>query len=211
METLVTTRRDALTLFGGFLVSGVSAAGTSGAAGPGGTVTSLAGSARITASSSERALTLGAPVNIGDIVQTMKDSRVGLAFGKTVLRVGPESSLRVEKHLIDAGEDIELLGGNMYFEHTAGAPRKATVRSPYGLIAVRGTKFFAGTSAKGFGVFVAEGRVDVTGAGRTVRLTPGQGTDIARPGRPPSAPKAWGPARIRQTMMLTLGVPRLPR
>jgi hypothetical protein len=211
LEEHVTTRRDALNFVGGLLASNVAFSRASEAAGPAGSVTSLTGSARATTASVERALALGASVKVGDVVQTMRESRIGLAFGKTILRVGPDSSLRVEKHLVEAGEEIELLGGNMYFEHTASTARKATVRSPYGLIAVRGTKFFAGTSAQGFGVFVAEGRVDVTGAGRTVRLTRGLGTDITRPGEAPSAPRAWGAPRIRETMVRTLGVARLPR
>jgi ferric-dicitrate binding protein FerR (iron transport regulator) len=211
LERFVTTRRDALLVFGGVFASSLGPVGTATAAIPAGVVTSLVGNGQLTAANGQRALAVGALVSVGDVVQTMKESRVGLALGKTVLRLGPDSSLRVEKHLIEAGEEIELLGGNMYFEHTASSPRKATVRSPYGLIAVRGTKFFAGTSAKGFGVFVAEGQVDVTGAGKIVRLTRGLGTDIARPGRPPSAPRVWGAPRVRETTMLTFGTPRLPR
>jgi hypothetical protein len=52
------------------------------------------------------------------------------------------------------------------------------VRSPYGLMAVRGTTFFAGPSNDVFGVFVARGVVAVTGGGRTVVLRLGLGTNI---------------------------------
>jgi hypothetical protein len=51
-----------------------------------------------------------------------------------------------------------------------------------------------------FGVFVSRGAVAVTGAGKTVRLGAGQGTDIARPGEPPTPPKAWGAARIQAAL-----------
>ena len=47
------------------------------------------------------------------------------------------------------------------------------VRSPFALIAVRGTMFFAGPSNGVFGVFVGRGLVDVTGGDRTVVVRPG--------------------------------------
>ena len=89
----------------------------------------------------------------------------------------------------------------MLYDHDARAGRSdVTVRGPYGLVAVRGTKFFAGPSNGVFGVFVESGTVTVTGASRAVTLVAGQGTNIARPGDEPSAPTQWGEARIAAAM-----------
>ena len=65
------------------------------------------------------------------------------------------------------------------------------------LIAIRGTRVFAGPSNGVFGVFVARGSVDVTAAGKTVTLGRGFGTNIAKPGDEPTAPAAWKPPRIK--------------
>jgi ferric-dicitrate binding protein FerR (iron transport regulator) len=207
-------RRRIILLGGSLLGAGLSTgliAECAIAAEPSGQVTSLIGSVQAVTTSIERDLAMGAPVQIGDIVRTKTGSRVGLSFGKTIIRLGPSSTLKIEKQLVDAGDEFELLEGSMYFEHVASTVRKATVRSPYGLIAVRGTKFLAGTYTKGFGVFVAEGQVEVTGGGKTVRLSKGLGTDIAKPGSTPVPPRAWPAARVRQTLRTTLGAFRLPK
>jgi ferric-dicitrate binding protein FerR (iron transport regulator) len=64
------------------------------------------------------------------------------------------------------------------------------------LIAVRGTRLFAGPDGDALGVFVERGEVAVTGAGKTVTLHAGQGTTIARPGARPSPVSRWSERRI---------------
>ena len=73
---------------------------------------------------------------------------------------------------------------------------QVTVRSPFGLMAVRGTRFFAGPSNGVFGVFVERGSVLVVGVQTAVLVTSGFGTNIARPGAEPTDSAAWGAARI---------------
>jgi len=70
------------------------------------------------------------------------------------------------------------------------------IHGPFGVIAVRGTRFFAGPSNKVFGVFVEEGTVTVSAAGRQVILRAGEGTDIRSAGARPTPPTRWGQARI---------------
>lgn len=180
-----------------------------------GAVTDLVGEGRIVSGADQKALTKGLPVSVGDAIHTGKNSRAGLKLGtNTIIKLGPSSSLVIESHLVDAGGVLELVQGSMYFEHansTPAAPRKAEVRSPYGLIAVRGTKFFAGQSRGVFGVFLAEGRVDVSGAGRTVVLNPGYGTDISRPGAAPIPARIWPTDRVREVLLATTGLPSVPR
>jgi ferric-dicitrate binding protein FerR (iron transport regulator) len=92
--------------------------------------------------------------------------------------------------------------GAMLYDHdeNGGGPNDVTVRSPYGLIAVRGTRFFAGPSNGVFGVFVERGAVTVVGVQTAVTVTSGLGTNIARPGDEPSMPVVWGQARIDAAM-----------
>ena len=75
--------------------------------------------------------------------------------------------------------------------------RKVNIRSPFGLISVRGTRVFAGPSRGVFGVFVQHGSVTVTAGGKTVTLEDGFGTDIARRGAAPTPPARWGEERVR--------------
>jgi len=83
------------------------------------------------------------------------------------------------------------------FDRADDLPKiKLTVRSRFGLIAVRGTKFFAGPSKGVFGIFVERGEVQVTAAGVSRSLKAGDGVDIAKPGQPPSEVKQWGKPRI---------------
>ena len=77
-----------------------------------------------------------------------------------------------------------------------------TVRSPYALIAVRGTKFFAGQLDNGFSVFVARGVVSVGAGGAEVILRAGDGTDIAYVGAPPGPVKKWGAPKIARAFGL---------
>ncbi len=70
------------------------------------------------------------------------------------------------------------------------------LRSPYGVIALRGTRVFAGPSKVAFGVFVERGVVDFTAGGATVRLTAGEGSDVRRRGDKPTPPQRWGSERV---------------
>ncbi|HWL70748.1 MAG TPA: hypothetical protein VNS22_20545, partial [Geminicoccus sp.] len=110
--------------------------------------------------------------------------------------------LRLDRFALasEAG-NYELQAGPLLLEHDENGPGiGSTVQSPYALIAVRGTRFFAGPSNNVFGVFVATGRVSVQAAGQSVLLDPGEGTNIPRPGAPPSPAAPWGAARIQAAL-----------
>jgi ferric-dicitrate binding protein FerR (iron transport regulator) len=74
------------------------------------------------------------------------------------------------------------------------------IRSPFALIAVRGTRFFAGPSNGRFGVFVERGSVAVMAAGQQVVLHDGEGTDVSSPGARPTPVRRWQPPRIRAAL-----------
>lgn len=156
-----------------------------------------------------RVLAAGDSVFVEEIVRTGAESRAGLHLGAaTTVSLGPSTRLRIEQHLVDAGGSFELVDGAVLYDHprpTGAAPSRAVMRSPYGLIAIRGTRFFAGPSRGVFGVFVAEGHVDVSGGGRTVAVPPGFGTDVAAPGQAPGTPRAWPQDRVRECLRLVQG------
>ena len=145
-----------------------------------------------------RALFVGAPLYQDERVRTGARSLLVMRLGReTTIRLGPSAELLLDRHLVEAGGELVLQSGPIFFSRPADAPATDTrIRSPFGLVSVRGTRFFAGPSNGVFGVFVAEGRVAVAGGGKTVIVTRGEGTDVARPGAQPTDPARWGRARI---------------
>ena len=164
---------------------------------PVGAVNALTGTAFAESGSERRALDRAAPVFIGDKVATEPNSRLAMLLGTdTTLRLGERTSVTIDRFLVNAGGEIVLNSGRLLFDRPTTGPA-VHIRSPYGLIAVRGTKFFAGMLQDKFAIFVERGKVDVSAARRTVTLAAGEGTDIARRGAPPSPAKAWGAPRIK--------------
>jgi ferric-dicitrate binding protein FerR (iron transport regulator) len=195
-------RRDLLRL----AVGGLSAlyTDTAAPASAAGQVESMRGEASAETEGKLRALRVAESIYINDLVATGTNSRLALRLGKqATVRLGATSKLKIDRYMIDAGGEFELIDGAILFETSGGASASSGVefRSVYGLIAVRGTRFFAGPSQGAFGVFVAAGRVAVTAANETVVLDPRQGTDIAAPGSPPTKPALWKPPRIRAALV----------
>src|SRR5205823_11616383 len=122
---------------------------------------------------------------------------------KTSLRLGAETKLTIDTFIVNRGGELSFASGAILLDTGAGKfPGGLSVHSPFALIAVRRTRFFAGDISGTFGVFAARGSVDVTAGGQTVRLKPGEGTDIARPGGPPEPAKKWGQPKIAKAMAL---------
>ena len=91
-------------------------------------------------------------------------SRLGMRLGRnTTVKLGEQARLKIDRFIVDAGGEMTLSSGPMLFD---GQPLRAglQIRSPFALIAVRGTRFFAGPSNGRFGVFVVRGSVAVTSA-----------------------------------------------
>lgn len=149
-----------------------------------------------------RALAPQADVFVGDSVETGVESWLALLLGKaTTVRLGPGAQMRIDRFIMNAGGVLTLDKGAVLYDHEPrdGADSMA-VRSPFGLIAVRGTRFFAGPSNGVFGVFVEHGDVFVVGVSTAVTVTAGMGTNIATPGAEPTLPVVWGPQRITAAM-----------
>jgi hypothetical protein len=163
-----------------------------------GEVESSRGECFALAATARRALAPSATVFVGDTVGTGAESALALRLGTaTEVHLGQKAQLRIDRFLINAGGVLELEQGGMLFDHDgkAGGSNLA-VRSSFGLMAVRGTRFFAGPSNGVFGVFVQRGAVMVVGVNQAVMVASGMGTNIVQPGAEPTAPAPWGVARI---------------
>src|SRR5882724_11633232 len=191
-------RRKALGLVG-TLLAAAAFNRSSNAADPAGRVEEIKGEAFADASNQHRTLEKSSSVFVGDRVETGASSRLTMLLGAdTTIRLGERAHLVIDQFLSTTGGEISLQSGPMLFDRPSGSrPVPVKIRSSYGLIAVRGTKFFAGPSNGVFGVFVDHGTVTVSGGGSKVVLQAGQGTNLERRGSKPSAPVAWGPERIR--------------
>jgi hypothetical protein len=167
-----------------------------------GKVESLRGGAFAERTNARRPLLPAAEVFVGDMVATDASSGVIMRLGRaTLVKLGALARFRIDKFVIDAGGTLDLEQGALLIDRNdQGKKENLQIRSPFGLIAVRGTTFFAGPSNGVFGVFVSSGAVAVTGAGKTVRLGAGQGTDIAAPGAAPTPPKPWAAPRIQAAL-----------
>lgn len=162
-----------------------------------GSVEGVTGDAFAELESVRRMLDRAAPIFLNEEVATGVASRLAIRLGRnTMVRLGEQARLKIDRYIVDAGGEMTLRSGPMLFD---GQPRRAgvQVRSPFALIAVRGTRFFAGPSNDRFGVFVARGSVRVSAAGQQVTLHEGEGTDVLSPGATPTPVKRWGSERIR--------------
>ncbi|MCI0600095.1 MAG: FecR family protein [Beijerinckiaceae bacterium] len=139
----------------------------------------------------------GVAVLLDDTAVTGDDSRLGLQLGSsTSMRLGANASLKIDRFIAGRDTTVTLDTGPVVVERWKGATPKLEVKTPYALLAARGTEFFAGPSKGLFGVFVKRGIVEVKTLQGTVRLKAGEGTDFNAPGDPPSPPKVWAPARV---------------
>jgi ferric-dicitrate binding protein FerR (iron transport regulator) len=169
-----------------------------------GSVEEVKGEAFAETGSERRQLDRAAPLFIKDKVGTGTDARATLLLGKaTTLHMGENTTLTIDRFLANAGGEVTLQSGPILFDGPSSNARMQ-IRSAFGLIAVRGTRFFAGPSNDVFGVFVVRGSVSVSAAGKRVLVRSGQGTNIAQPGAQPTPPAPWKPERVQAALASVL-------
>lgn len=181
------------------LVAGVGAlAGASAAfaAEPVGAVTSLVGQAF----AGRRPLGAEGPVYLEELIRTDVASRLDMRLGKTtVLKLGPDTRVRIDKFLVDAGGELTLERGSMLFDgKDGGFPKGLSVKSPYATIAVRGTRFFAGELDTPLEVFVYRGEVVVNSGRRSFPLGVGDGVSLGQRGAGAPEVKPWRQPKIER-------------
>jgi hypothetical protein len=182
------------------LLSGLATACFRGvsAAEPAGAVDTVRGQCYAQASAMRRDLVPAAALFIGDTVATGEQSAISLHLGTaTQVKLGAAARLRIDRFVVNAGGLLVLERGAMVYDRDPKeSPGNVAVLVPYGLLAVRGTRFFAGPSDGMFGVFVTRGEVMVVGAHIAMHVTNGLGSDLRSAGAEPTLPHAWEAARI---------------
>jgi ferric-dicitrate binding protein FerR (iron transport regulator) len=175
---------------------------TANAAGQAGIVSTITGQAFATRSSDRMNLTSGNAIFVNDTLETGSEARlVADLQGGTTLKLGQSAKIRIDRFIAKRGGVVTIEAGAFLFDRPEDAPKtNFEVRSAFAVVAVRGTKFFAGPSNDVYGVFVERGRVRVRAAGQVVTLRAGEGTNIAKPGDPPTPAKAWGKPRIEAAL-----------
>lgn len=128
-------------------------------------------------------LSIGASLMESDLLATGRESFARLKLGiDTNILLGPETQLLIDRYIAGQGGELQLMSGRMLFDRPEGLPKiDLSVKTTFGMIGVRGTKFFAGPLKGVFSVYVEHGRVDVANAGVSRRVTAGEGLDIPPP------------------------------
>ncbi len=94
----------------------------------------------------------------------------------TRVHLGASVRLRVDKFLAETGGELRFDSGPLVIDRDERSPpMNLRVHSPFGMIALRGTRFFAGPSNGVFGVFVERGVVDFTAGGANGAAHRGRG------------------------------------
>lgn len=148
-----------------------------------------------TENATEQTRLVGQPINVGDVVQTDKQSRAALSFPNGL-------SLRLDhdtRFTVAAADRIELSAGAIYIDASTGNGNSAsaalTVKTHAGSVQHLGTQYEVRTQADGILVSVREGRVVVTGAsgsntgeaGQVLRLS--TAGELTRSALPPTDPQ----------------------
>lgn len=115
-----------------------------------GTVKTAAGQATIDSGGTTRPAQPGVPLAIGDTVRTGPDGSVGITLkDNTLLSLGPSTAFRLEEFLFAPAQGQLQLSGNIAsgsLHYVSGAiarlrPQAVQVKTPSGIIGVRGTRF----------------------------------------------------------------------
>lgn len=198
------TRREALGLAGALTLAQALPAW---AADEIGEVIDAKGEVMKTQNDIETAIRTGAPLINNDLIATGQKSFASMQLGAdTKILMGENTEVLLDSFLAEQGGTIELVSGDMVFDRPEGTPKiDLTIRTTFGQIGVRGTKFFTGRSRGNFAVFVEHGLVEVKSGKTTRKVGAGQGVDIATDaktrslfGGDMSETKKWGKGRIEE-------------
>lgn len=171
-----------------------------------GTVSRLRGTATARSSDTTRALTAGATVFVGDLIETGAASRVELTLlDGAVMTLGDNSSLLIDQYLVSASGGgtgaLKVLGG--VFLAVTGALGKTpgasfNVTTPVATIGVRGTTFWGRLKSDGLLVALLDGRAIVVSnaAGQVVINRVGVATQVPAAQQTPASPFALTPAQL---------------
>jgi len=168
---------------------------------PAGAVEEVRGTATGEIDGNKQVLSSRAEVYVGEKISTAEQSRIELRLGlDTKVRLGDMAQIKIDR-FEDAGGELTLEAGPVLLDKPSkSAPQSVQLKSPFGVVTVRGSKIFAGPSQGQFGVLVVDGDVTVQAGGRSVRLRSGEGTNIKSPGATPTPARRWAEARVRAAL-----------
>ncbi|MBD9621735.1 FecR domain-containing protein [Ensifer sp. ENS06] len=198
MRKMLVSRR---VVVGGLLLTAVGGGATPAWAGSAlGEATEIRGDVRLRQAKMDKPLAVGGQLFENDRVHTNAESFATLNLGTdTRVLLGAETELLVDSFIAGQGGTLELGTGRMVFDRPEGLPKvDVAVRTAFGMIGVRGTKFFCGPSRAAFAVFVEHGSVSVARGGVTKIVAAGQGVEFHHRGDAPSEPANWSEARIKE-------------
>lgn len=168
------------------------------AADPAGRVEKSEGQSTGLLEGSVRTLSANADIFLQELIQTQAGARLALALGRsTRVMLGERTRLKIEKTIVEHGGTMLLERGALLFDRPdSSGGEDFVVRTPFAIVAARGTRFFVGPSKGVIGVFCERGSVTVRNRGGRVVLQPGEGTDLTSPDAPPTSPARWGAPRV---------------
>lgn len=98
----------------------------------------------------------GTPVQLGDVLKTGKQGSMGVTFrDNTIMSLGPDTEMTVDEYLYSPSKGDLKLGAAMTkgsLNYVSGViaklkPEAVSIRTPTGIIGVRGTHFLAKVEA----------------------------------------------------------------
>ncbi|MCK9606611.1 MAG: FecR domain-containing protein [Methylomonas sp.] len=115
------------------------------------------GEASITAEQGTVPARPGLPVYMGNLLKTAENGRLGVTFkDNTIMSLGPDTELRIDEYLFAPAQSelklaASLLKGTLHYISGVIAklkPEAVSVKTPAGIIGVRGTRFLAKAEAE---------------------------------------------------------------
>jgi hypothetical protein len=140
------------TLAAGILVAMTATAAAQTAPSPVGYVKTVTGQAWITTAGQRVSATPGSPVMVGSQLKTQAQASLGVTFkDNTMMSFGPDTELTVDEYLYDPAQGNLKLGTSLArgtLNYVSGViarlkPEAVSVKTPTGIIGVRGTQFAA--------------------------------------------------------------------
>ncbi len=188
---------------------------------PVGTAESLQGTVTADREGAKLGLKAGDAVHSDDELTTGANAKVVVGFPDgTKLTLGPSANVLVDEYVYNpnggtnsvalkvAAGAVRVVSGAMA---RVGGPQSIKVNTPVATIGIRGTDFFIEQTPTRLSVALFSGlTVDVTNAGGTTVLRPGEGTDVFGTLGPTPA-RAWAPDRINRALSLTSVTPAYER
>lgn len=174
-----------------------------------GRVSRIQGTAEAFTEGQRRPLRLLTPVHQGDVIGTGPAARLEIVFDDgSLLTLGERAELTLDDFVYRPGGAgdrfaVSVTGAFRFVSgQLADSPsRRARIRTPVATLSIRGTDVWGGPVNGHFGVFLLEGRVEVSNAaGRVVLQMPGEGTNIEGPGAAPGAVTRWPEDKVQRAI-----------